>query len=514
MDLNKLDHELVKLEVKDGMQYHIANRFVEMPWCFTGDGKSMYAGKLFFAIISMLDFTKDYYNQEFRFNIDEVSDAIGITRRGLERYELIKEALDTLAGQTVKVDIEGIVEKNSGEEVLKIHGVCPWISQGVVNSDTREAIVSLPTLLRPIILNLKNSAFKGSIQNAFNTLAPFRSHYFIHLYLLVVEKATYASKFNGYWKPSLDELYSLLCMKKSYCTWQTFKSRILEPFIEDIAQNDSIDFNVEYDPVYAAKGFGKGRRAVIAVKIWTVQKPSKIKTSKKEHDVHDEPGEATTDKYIPEAEEAVVDIELVSTSTKIKQKLLKYGVLDSIADKLINDYPEQLILEQIREFEYHDVWSVKYNAGAYLATKIENAFKQNTIVNNSKNEMFDRGVGRIGGTGTSTDFAAIMRANAEKAKQAEAEREAARQAELDRQAAEKEKIRQAAEARDKAINDIIESMTDEQKAAVIEKAKEKAPEFQKKMLEGKTFDELLSSGAHAALIKQTIEEFGVQQSIF
>lgn len=514
MDLDKIDKELVRLEVKKGMQYHVANRFIDIPWSFTG--KSLYAGKIFFAIISMIDFSQDYQDRDLKFNIDEIADAVGISRHGQVRYELVREALATLRRQEIHIDVDGTVIDDNGIEVpFKVNGECSWIAEYITNDYTREAVVRLPRLLRPIILNLKTIAFKGNVQKAFETLAPFRSPYFIHLYLLIIEKAEYASKVGGYWKPSLEDLYSLLCLKKSYCTWQNFKSRILDPFVVDVAHNDAINFFVEYDPVYTPKGYGKGRRAVEAVKIWTVPKPKKVETSKKEHDVHETSVEEATDKYIPAAEEAVVDIELVSTSTKIKQQLLKYAVLDSVADKLIKDYPDDFLLEQIADFESHDVFTVKTNAGAFLSKKIENAWKQITTVNKSKNEAFDKLISKID-KGSGSLFAAAQAAvakerQAKEAREAELQAEAEKALQAEQQAREAE--RKAAEDREKAIRDIIDTMTDEQKAEIVEKAKEKANEFQRKMLEGKTFDELMS-GAHSVLIKNVIEEYGVQQSMF
>lgn len=517
MDLQKIDKELVKLEPKKGMQYHVANRFVDVPWGFAG--RSPYAGKIFFAIISMIDFSVDYHDQDLKFNIDEVADAVGISRHGQDRYDLVKAALDTLNSQQIHVDIEGNVLNEEGEEVpFRVNGTCNWITECVLNDYTREAVVRLPKLLRPIVLNLRSIAFKGNIQKAFDTLAPFRSHYFIHLYLLILEKAEYASRVGNYWKPSLDDLYSLLCLKKSYCNWQNFKSRILDPFSEDIANNDTIDFYMEYEPVYA-KSYGKGRKAVEAVKIWTIPKNKKIKTSKKEQDIQ----KTTKDISIEDnaekvavfdektvSAEAVVDVEVVS---KAKELLLQKGVLDSVADQLVENYPEEFLLEQIADFKRKDIKSVKSNPGAFLKTKIENAWKQLVAINSNKkvsfldrfNDMLSEDNASNGSAGSFVADSEALKAEFEQRKQEKEQQEAKRQA------AEEKKQQDKAEF-DALIARRVALMSEVQKERVIEIIQSENPTLYQ-MIKKYSFDEAFAKDAFKVILSKFIYERFMEQGM-
>lgn len=501
MDLDKIDKELVRLEVKKGMQYHVANRFIDIPWGFTG--KSLYAGKIFFAIISMIDFSQDYQGKDLKFNIDEIADAVGISRHGQVRYDLVREALAALRRQEIHIDVDGtIIDDNGAEVPFRVNGECSWIAEYITNDYTREAVVRLPRLLRPIILNLKTIAFKGNVQKAFDTLAPFRSPYFIHLYLLILERAEYASKVGSYWKPSLNDLYRLLCVKKSYCNWQNFKSRILDPFIEDIAQNDSISFFVEYDPVYTPKGYGKGRRAVEAVKIWTVAKNKKIKTSKKEHDVQriseDISIKDNTEK-VADFEEKTVSVEAVADS-KVKGLLLKYGVLESVADGLVKEYPEEFILEQISEFQRNDIMKVKTNPGAFLATKITNSWKQLTTSEIGKKEAFSKKIQHLLGEDVNIDdssYSEILKAEYEQKQLAEKQREA------ERIAVEQKKQQEKADF-DAMIARRISMMSDPQKARVIQLVgAENATVY--RMIQEYTFDEAFEKDQYRGILSHIID---------
>ena len=502
MDLAKIDNALIQpLEPKKGMRYHIANRFVNIPWGFAA--KTPLAGKIIFGIISMIDYSKDYSSQPLKFNIDQLADAIGISKHGNERFELFYETLKALRAQEIEIDIEGLVLSEDDKEVpVTIKGSCSWISEFVMNSYTRDAMVKLPDMLRPIILNLKTVALIGSTQKTFETLAHFRSQYFIHLYLLVNEKAEYASSFGGYWKPSLVDIYELLCLPKSYRTWARLKDRVLDVFAKDVAENDAIDFNVEYEPVYAVKGYGKGRKAVEAVKIWTVAKNKKIKTSKKEHDVQriseDISIKDNTEK-VADFEEKTVSVEAVADS-KVKGLLLKYGVLESVADGLVKEYPEEFILEQISEFQRNDIMKVKTNPGAFLATKITNSWKQLTTSEIGKKEAFSKKIQHLLGEDVNIDdssYSEILKAEYEQKQLAEKQREA------ERIAAEQKKQQEKADF-DAMIARRISMMSDPQKARVIQLVEaENATVY--RMIQEYTFDEAFEKDQYRGILSHIID---------
>lgn len=505
MDLAKIDNALIQpLEPKKGMRYHIANRFVDIPWGFAA--KTPLAGKIIFGIISMIDYSKDYSNQPLKFNIDQLADAIGISKHGNERFELFYETLKALRAQEIEIDIEGFVLSEDDKEVpVTIKGSCSWISEFVMNSYTRDAIVKLPDMLRPIILNLKTVALKGSIQKTFETLSQFRSQYFIHLYLLVIEKAEFASSVGGYWKPDLEDLYELLCLPKSYRNWARLKDRVLDVFVEDVKNNEAINFYVEYEPVFSKKGYGKGRRSVEAIKIWTVSKPAKIKTSKKAHEVQG----MVNDTDVPNVAE-VVEVETVEAVSVVKEKLLKNGVLVSAAEQLVKDYPEEFLLEQIADFKRKDIKSVKSNPGAFLKTKIENAWKQLVATNSNKKvsflDRFNDMLSEDDASDVSDSFTAnsnALKAEYEQRKREKDQQEAKRKSEEQKKQQEKSDF-------DAMIARRISLMSDVNKARVFEIISRENKTFYE-MLKKYTFDEAFEKDAYKVILSKVIYEHFMEQ---
>lgn len=470
--LKGIDKNLIReIEIRDEMKYHVADSFINVPWSF--NSKNQYAGKIFFAIISMIDFNQDYSGLALRFNYNDVCNSIGIKRVGMDRFELFSDALHALKNQVLKINLQGTVISEDGKEKQRIvKGECGWISEYLIDNLTAETDVVLPNLLRPIILNLKNVAFKGSVQNSFKALMPMSSQYFIHLYLLILEKAIYPSKIGGYWKPSLEELYNLLCVPASYRTWGNFEQRVLMPFVSDIKNNDNIRFLVCYEPINAERKENKrGRSSVVSVKFWTI---SKTKVFTRDRGLLEDSKEKDT------ADNVSVVQEL------LKNKLLEFGIGDKQLEKILSRYDWIYIGMKIEDCKKAFAKLEVANKAGYFLAVLENGY-----------ESFK-------GEHEKSDIESIKKLLQE-------ESDLQIQSAMDRVRTEHAEIMREM---DDLVDILIKKMTDMEKLEVLEQFGKSVSGYAKKTLLNKynlsdirAFELLLSSQIHGKKFKKTLLQY-------
>lgn len=178
----------------------------------------------------------------YEFSIPEFCKVCGIDYTNGKNYHDLKAAIKEIADKSVWVDIED-------EETL-----LRWIEKPYINKNDGVIKIRLDKDMKPFLLQLK----KNFTQYELLWTLHFRSKYTIRLYELV--KSVHYDELNSYTREySLDALKKVLGAE-TYTTYQTFKTRVLIPAINEI--NAGSDKTVEWQPLKKGRSVDRIRLTI------------------------------------------------------------------------------------------------------------------------------------------------------------------------------------------------------------------------------------------------------------
>ena len=129
-----------------------------------------------------------------------------------------------------------------------------WIEKPYIDDNSGIIQIKLDADMKPYLLQLKENFTKYELLWTLN----FKSKYTIRLYELI--KSIHYHDVYAYEKEfDIDELRRMLGAE-TYKTYQTFKTRVLEPAIAEI--NGYSDKNVEYEPIKKGRAISKIKRLI------------------------------------------------------------------------------------------------------------------------------------------------------------------------------------------------------------------------------------------------------------
>lgn len=168
--------------------------------------------------------------KEYEFNISEFCRVCGIDETSGKNYKDLKQAIKDIADKSLWIQID---EKT--ETLLR------WIEKPYINKLEGTIKIRLDKEMKPFLLQLKQNFTKYELLWTLR----FKSKYTIRLYELIKsihfqELAEYSRTF------PLDDVRRLLGAE-TYKTYQTLKTRVLNPAVEEI--NRYSDKNVTYQPI-------------------------------------------------------------------------------------------------------------------------------------------------------------------------------------------------------------------------------------------------------------------------
>lgn len=182
------------------------------------------------------------YDEDFKlyeFSIIEFCKVCGIDYGNGKTYADLKNAIKEIADKSIWIRLD------NGKETL-----VRWIEKPYINDNSGIIQIKLDADMKPYLLQLKRNYTQYELLWTLN----FKSKYTIRLYELV--KSIHFHELEDYSREfELDELRRILGAE-TYKTYQTFKSRALEPAIREI--NGYSDKNVSYEPI-------KRGRAVVKI---------------------------------------------------------------------------------------------------------------------------------------------------------------------------------------------------------------------------------------------------------
>ena len=177
------------------------------------------------------------YDEDFKlyeFSISEFCRVCGINYTSGKNYSDLKDAIKEIADKSMWVTLT-----NGKETLLR------WIEKPYIDENSGTIQIKLDRDMKPYLLQLKANFTQYELFWTLN----FKSKYTIRMYELV--KSLHFHDLEPYTKVfELDELKRLLDAEK-YKTYQTFKTRVLEPSINEI--NNYSDKNVKYDTIKKGK---------------------------------------------------------------------------------------------------------------------------------------------------------------------------------------------------------------------------------------------------------------------
>lgn len=170
----------------------------------------------------------------YEFSISEFCRMCGIEIKSGRNYAMLKSTIKEIADKSMWVTLE------SGKETL-----IRWIEKPYINEKSGTIQIRLDKDIKPYLLHLQNNFTKYEL---FWTLQ-FKKKYSVRLYELI--KSLHYNEDEDYQKVyELEDLRVLMGAEK-YTTWQTFKTRALEPAIEEI--NLTSDKVLEYETITYGK---------------------------------------------------------------------------------------------------------------------------------------------------------------------------------------------------------------------------------------------------------------------
>lgn len=192
-----------------------------------------------YLISQITPFDEDF--KLYEFSIGEFCKVCGIDYTNGKNYIDLKNAIKEIADKSIWIRLE------NGKQTL-----VRWIEKPYIDDNSGTIQIKLDADMKPYLLQLKENFTQYELLWTLN----FRSKYTIRLYELVKsihyhELEVYSREFE------LEELRRMLGAE-TYKTYQTFKTRVLEPSIEEV--NSFSDKNVSYEPI-------KRGRAVVKIRL-------------------------------------------------------------------------------------------------------------------------------------------------------------------------------------------------------------------------------------------------------
>lgn len=170
----------------------------------------------------------------YEFSIKEFCDICGIEQKGGRNYNMLKQAIKEIADKSLWVTLP------NGKETLM-----RWIEKPYIDEHSGTIQIRLDKDMKPYLLQLQDNFTQYEL---FWTIQ-FKRKYSVRLYELA--KSIHYYELDSYERVyELEELRKLLDAE-TYTTWQTFKTRVLEPAIEEI--NAYSDKTISYETVTYGK---------------------------------------------------------------------------------------------------------------------------------------------------------------------------------------------------------------------------------------------------------------------
>ena len=182
------------------------------------------------------------YDEDFKlyeFSISEFCRVCGIDETSGKNYQDLKAAIKEIADKSLWITLED-------EETL-----LRWIEKPYLNKKSGIIKIRLDEDMKPFLLQLKENFTQYELLWTLH----FKSKYTIRLYELIKsihfhELETYQRVFR------LDELRRMLGAE-NYKTYQTFKTRVLNPAVDEV--NSYSDKNITYEPIKQGRAVEKIR---------------------------------------------------------------------------------------------------------------------------------------------------------------------------------------------------------------------------------------------------------------
>ena len=194
-----------------------------------------------YLISQIMPYDEDFKTYEF--SIPEFCRVCGIDETSGKNYQDLKTAIKEIADKSVWIETE------DGRETL-----VRWISKPYINKKSGTIQICLDSDMKPYLLQLKKNFTQYELLWTLN----FKSKYSTRLYELI--KSIHFHELENYERIfSLDDLRRMLGAEK-YKTYQTFKTRVLNPAVEEI--NAFSDKNVSYEPIKNGRAVAKIRLSI------------------------------------------------------------------------------------------------------------------------------------------------------------------------------------------------------------------------------------------------------------
>lgn len=211
---------------------------------------SLQQQKVVLYLISQISpFDEDF--KLYEFSVSEFCRVCGIDETSGKNYTDLKNAIKDIADKSLWIHLD------DGTETL-----LRWIEKPYINKKSGMISIRLDKDMKPFLLQLK----KNYTQYDLLWTLRFRSKYSIRLYELI--KSIHFKELETYERIyELEELKRIL-NAETYTTYQTLKTRVLNPAIEEI--NEFSDKQVSYEPI-------KKGRSVIKIRFVINSKPTLIR---------------------------------------------------------------------------------------------------------------------------------------------------------------------------------------------------------------------------------------------
>ena len=181
-----------------------------------------------FLISQVSQFDTDF--RLYEFSIVDFCKVCGMDYESGQNYKNIKDAIQDIANKSIWVQL------NEDEETL-----LRWIEKPYINKKSGTIKIRLDEDMKPFLLQLKENFTQYELLWTLH----FKSKYTIRLYELI--KSIHFRELETYTREyKLDELRRLLDAE-TYTTYQTFKTRVLIPAVNEI--NNYSDKNLSYEPL-------------------------------------------------------------------------------------------------------------------------------------------------------------------------------------------------------------------------------------------------------------------------
>lgn len=174
----------------------------------------------------------------YEFSIKDFCSVCGIEQSSGRNYQMLRNAIKEIADKSVWVYLEDSAK----------YTLVRWIEKPYIDERSGIIQIKLDKDMKPFLLQLQGNY----TQYELGWTLQFKRKYSIRLYELA--KSIHYNDLEVYEKTyHIDELRQLLDAE-NYTTWQTFKTRALEPAIEEI--NLYSDKEIEYEPITYGKTVG------------------------------------------------------------------------------------------------------------------------------------------------------------------------------------------------------------------------------------------------------------------